>query len=130
MTGAELAAAALALVGTPFRLHGRDPRHGLDCVGVLAVALGETARLPNGYRIRGGDGEAMARLATNLGFAPASGKPAAGDTLILRPSPCQYHLAIATGAETIVHAHAGLRRVVHGPLPFDWPILGHWRLHF
>jgi hypothetical protein len=55
MTGDELAAQARALVGAPFRLHGRDPETGLDCLGVLAAALaacGISARLPNGYVLR------------------------------------------------------------------------------
>lgn len=128
-SGTELARAASALVGVPFLLHGRDPRIGLDCVGVLAVTLGETARLPNGYRMRGGDRDGAARLAATLGLEPAHGLPAAGDVLLLKPGPCQHHLAIALDAETIVHAHAGLRRVARTPLPVEWPILGHWRLH-
>ncbi len=36
---ADLAAAALNLIGTPFRLHGRDPATGLDCVGLVAEAM-------------------------------------------------------------------------------------------
>ena len=36
---AQVVAAARALVGVPFRLHGRD-RDGLDCVGLAALALG------------------------------------------------------------------------------------------
>ena len=35
---AQVVAAARALVGVPFRLHGRD-RDGLDCVGLAALAL-------------------------------------------------------------------------------------------
>ena len=55
MSGAALAAAAESLVGTRFRLHGRDPDTGLDCVGLLAAslaAIGRAAPLPNGYRLR------------------------------------------------------------------------------
>jgi len=129
MTGEDLAGAALALVGAPFRLHGRDPSIGLDCVGVLAVALGQTARIPNGYRMQGGQVEAVAAVARSLGLVSVGGHPEMGDALLLRPGPCQLHLAISTGAGMIVHAHAGLRRVVHGPLPCGWPVLDHWRLH-
>ncbi|WP_132389755.1 C40 family peptidase [Novosphingobium sp. PhB165] len=129
MTGAELADAARSLVGVPFRLHGRDPRLGLDCLGVLAAALGESVRLPNGYPMRGGDADAIAGIAVAAGLHPARGQTEPGDILLLRPGPYQHHIAIATGSDTIVHAHAGLRRVVHGPLPPEWPTLGHWRLH-
>ena len=37
---AKLAAAALTLVGSPWRLHGRNPATGLDCIGLLGAALG------------------------------------------------------------------------------------------
>ena len=38
-SGAAIAAAARALVGVPFRLQGRDPALGLDCVGLVGAAL-------------------------------------------------------------------------------------------
>lgn len=53
--GTALAAAAASFVGAPFRLHGRDPARGLDCVGLVAAALaatGRPARAPSGYRMR------------------------------------------------------------------------------
>ena len=34
-----LAIAAGELVGSPFRLQGRDPAHGLDCIGLVLVSL-------------------------------------------------------------------------------------------
>ena len=46
-------AAARALVGVRFRLHGRDAVHGLDCVGLVALATGRAA--PTGYGWRSGD---------------------------------------------------------------------------
>ena len=50
MTGADLARAAEALIGAPFRLHGRNAATGLDCIGVVTaafVACGrETGSLP------------------------------------------------------------------------------------
>ena len=33
MSAQALAEAAAALVGSRFRLHGRDPATGLDCIG-------------------------------------------------------------------------------------------------
>ena len=46
MSGA-LAEAALGLLGVPFRLHGRDPATGLDCVGLVAEALRRAGRRPD-----------------------------------------------------------------------------------
>jgi cell wall-associated NlpC family hydrolase len=128
MTGDDVAHAALALVGTPFRLHGRDPRHGLDCVGVLAIAICARAALPNSYTLRGGRLEEIERLAPSLGLETAAGRILAGDVLLFRPGPAQFHFAIAANRNLLVHAHAGLRRVVVGPRPEHWPLIGHWRL--
>ncbi|CDO36840.1 hypothetical protein [Novosphingobium sp. KN65.2] len=132
MTGDELARAALELVGTRWKLHGRDPRHGLDCVGVLAVAAascGQRVALPNGYPLRSRRVPDPEDIVRQLSLEPASGPCLPGDVLLLRPGPCQYHLAIAVGQRCIVHAHCGLRQVVCGALPEGWPTLGHWRPH-
>lgn len=130
MTGSDLAAAALTLVGVPFRLHGRDPLAGLDCIGVLEAALGRcgaSIRLPNGYTLRSRTLPNLTGVVAGIGMASASGDICTGDVLMLRPSPCQHHLAIATGDRRIVHAHAGLRRVVEALRPGAWPLVAHWR---
>ncbi|KHK92371.1 NlpC/P60 family protein [Novosphingobium malaysiense] len=130
MTGAALAQAARALIGCPFLLHGRDPRTGLDCIGVLEAALtacGITTRLPNAYTLRTRCLPPLETLIGLLGLRDAEGPATVGDVLIVRPSPCQHHLAIATAPGSFVHAHAGLRRVVEGPLPRHWPVVRHLR---
>ncbi len=130
-TGVDLARAARDFVGIPFRLHGRSRSAGLDCLGLLHAALEHlhrTPALPEGYALRTRRPPDPDRLATANDLVPVQGPLAAGDVLLVRTAPCQLHLAIATGRDRIVHAHAGLRRVVEGPLPADWPILRHWRL--
>lgn len=131
MTGADLAAASQALVGAPFRLHGRDPATGLDCVGVATAALRHCGRRviePMGYGFRNRS------IAPLLGFAEANGlretddPTAAGDILLVRPGPGQHHLLIATVGDCFIHAHAGLRRVVAQPGPLPWPIERRWRV--
>jgi len=37
------------------------------------------------------------------------------------------HIGIAADAARLVHAHAGLRRVVLATAPPDWQPIGHWR---
>lgn len=130
MIGPALASAAEALVGTPFRLHGRDPAIGLDCLGVLAASLaavGRKAILPHGYTLKMRALPALDRFAQGCGLIPAQGTILPGDVLLARVGPVQFHLALAGHAKRIVHAHASLRRVVvmAGPLP--WPLLHHWR---
>jgi hypothetical protein len=131
MTGGALAAAAEALVGTRFRLHGRDAATGLDCIGVLGAALkacGRPAALPNFYSLRMRTPPGLAEVAHVAGFAPCKGVVLAGDVLLVRIGPCQFHLALAVDSETFVHAHAGLMRVVRSALPGDWLVVRHWRL--
>jgi cell wall-associated NlpC family hydrolase len=131
MTGAALAAAAERLVDVPFRLHGRDPVRGLDCVGLVAAALTAIDRAvpaPAGYRMRQ---LAIGRLlgaAARAGLIDADGPIAPGDVLLVRTGPAQHHLLIAAASGGFVHAHAGLGRVVLTPPPLGWPIDHHWRL--
>lgn len=130
MSADDLAAAACALAGTTFRLHGRTEATGLDCVGVLAAALarlGRPAPLPTGYPLRHRNTPDLSALVKSLGLMPVDGAISRGDVLMLRPAPCQLHLAIAAAPDTMVHAHAGLGKVVIGPLPAGWPLIGHWR---
>lgn len=115
MTGDELSDAALALVGTRFRLHGRHPGIGLDCIGLLDAALragGHSAALPNGYALRSRAIPDFRSLSAAIGLEPCSGELRPGDVVIVRPAICQHHLLIHAGPSGFVHAHAGLRRVV------------------
>lgn len=122
-----VADAAAALVGTPFRLHGREADHGLDCVGVVALALRATGRVvavPSGYALRGGDpARVIAAIDARL---PRAAGDAPGDVLLMTMGPGQLHLAVRV-AGGIVHADASLRRVVRRPGDPSWPLLAAWR---
>jgi cell wall-associated NlpC family hydrolase len=126
-----LAAAALALVGCPFRLHGRDPATGLDCVGLVAAALaaiGVRPVVPGGYALRNLDIAQWLPLAERSGLRPTSGPVRTGDVMLIALPTCQHHLVIAVGAASVVHAHAGLRRVVRQPLDPAWQIAARWHV--
>ena len=130
-SGAALAEAAATLVGARFRMHGRDPATGLDCVGVLAVALakvGHSASIPISYALKMRELEAFTSLAGGCGFVTADDETAPGDVLLFHVGPCQYHLAIAASDGGFIHAHAGLRRVIHSVRLPDWPVEHHWRI--
>lgn len=131
MSGTALAAAAEALAGTRFRLHGRDPATGLDCIGLLAAALraiGREAVLPSGYPLRTHRLPDPAIWAEACGFVAAEGAARAGDVLLLRAGPCQVHFAIVLDRARIVHAHAGRGRVIIEPGPPGGTVVAHWRL--
>lgn len=129
--GVELAQAARGLVGVPFRMHGRNPAIGLDCIGVLSAALhasGQVVLLPSDYAMRMSNVARFTRRASEFGFVTANGPVCMGDVVLFHVGPCQFHLAIADEGGAFVHAHAGLRRVVKSPPLTEWSIAGHWRL--
>jgi cell wall-associated NlpC family hydrolase len=127
----RLANAARRFAGSPFRLHGRDPATGLDCIGVLAAALkdaGMPAPLPTGYSLRSRSIAGLETIAAQCGFGPATGAIEAGDVVLAQPNACQFHLLIALEQGSFVHAHAGIGRVILSAWPQDWRIVSHFRL--
>jgi murein DD-endopeptidase / murein LD-carboxypeptidase len=124
MTRGEAALArARAALGTSFRLHGRSPVTGLDCVGLVAWA--HRLVVPNGYSLRSTDVARVQQALVAFGFAAGAGA-CPGDVLLLAPGPGQLHLAIRS-TDGMVHADGILRRVVERPGTLPWPVLGSWR---
>jgi len=122
-------AAARAAVGARFRLHGRDPTTGLDCVGLAAWALragGFAGTVPSGYALRGGDPARAIAAIESAGLIRMT-EAAPGDLLLCASGPGQLHLAIDSGGG-IIHADAVLRRVVERPGALPWPLIACWRL--
>ena len=132
MSDAEaLARAAERLVGTSFRLYGRDPRTGVDCVGLVAASMRSIGReppVPEGYRLANRTVDRWTSMAESGGWVEVAGAPEAGDLLMVHPAPTRSHLLIAGTSDNFVHAHAGLRRVVSTPAPITWAIARQWRL--
>jgi murein DD-endopeptidase / murein LD-carboxypeptidase len=116
---------ARALIGTRFRLHGRDPTSGLDCVGLIVCACPAITRPPEGYALRGGSAAGFAAMFVDNGMAARVGEPCAGDILLLQPSAAQFHLGIWSGV-SLIHADAVLRRVVETPGALAWPVVSGW----
>ena len=128
----RIADAVETLIGSPFRLHGRDPQTGLDCVGLVLSALAaggiSPPRVP-AYRLKQAAPPDIDSLARQVGLRPASGKAQPGDLLAFAPGPAQTHLGIKV-RRGLVHAHAALGRVCLTPEPLPWPLTGHWRADF
>lgn len=123
--GADIVARARSLIGVRFRPQGRDREGGLDCIGLAAVAVG-AEQVRSDYALRGGT---LADLETELGRAGLrrTDRRGAGDLLVMRSGAEQLHLGVWTG-DGLVHADAGLRRIVERPGPPPWPILSQWRV--
>ncbi|UIP07143.1 peptidoglycan endopeptidase [Erythrobacter sp. SDW2] len=126
-----MAAHARTLIGSRFRLHGRDPATGLDCVGVVAACLkaaGRPIRVPPVYGLRNTDIAPLLGLSERADAKSGALPCQSGDILLVWPGPAQHHLLLAAGPHSFIHAHATLRRVVETPFPAPWPIERHWRL--
>jgi cell wall-associated NlpC family hydrolase len=133
LSGRELLLAKVAeqLAGAPFRMHGRDPETGIDCVGLVLCALrgaGVEATGPDGYGLRNLTIDKHLSCVSALQLHEASGVLRPGDVLLFRLPAAQFHLGVVSARGALVHAHAGLRRVVVTPPPFAWRVDRHWRL--
>ena len=121
-------AAARGCVGVRFRPQGRDPATGLDCVGLVAVALaaaGARVVVPVGYALRGGDPGDVAAVLVAAGLRGVT-KAQAGDVMVCRSGPGALHLGV-DGGGSVIHADAGARRVVERPGAAPWPVIARWR---
>lgn len=116
-------------IGTCFRPQGRVPGLGLDCVGVaLLAAVGAGVRLPAlPPYVLGGDHEAMLGDTCRLLGMRRVRRARPGDIIEFRLAAGHRHLAVLSDCG-IIHAHAGLGRVVEAPLPLDWPVIATWAL--
>ncbi len=117
---------ARALLGTPFRLHGRDPANGLDCVGLVARACDIRAQVPTGYALRNSSTERWITIMDQFAHRRAGLNMEPGDIVMVQAGVAQLHVGIWTGCG-FIHADAGLRRVVETPGPLCWPVIATWR---
>ncbi len=128
----RIVAAARGLIGAPFRLHGRSGAHGLDCIGLAALALSQAGHkglgqgiVPVAYSVRGGTLERFVEAMRAAGLRRVR-KARPGDLALAQAGIAQFHLMIFSGAGH-VHADAGLGRVVEMPGPSPWPLIAHFR---
>lgn len=116
--GSAIYAAAQSLIGTRFRLHGRDDVGGVDCVGLVALAYARAGFIlsmpPDDYPLRGVGRAEMEVGLVAVGLKRRAGAAVCGDVALVDCGHGQLHLAVV-GRHAHIHAHAGLRRVVETP---------------
>ncbi len=116
---------ARSFLGTPFRLHGRDCQSGVDCVGFVALLYGRSVGVPVDYAMRNSEGARWLIVLDACAGRRTDGAVGVGDILLMQAGPAQYHLGVWTG-DGLIHADAGLRRVVETPGQVQWPIIAVW----
>ncbi|MGH6633010.1 hypothetical protein [Sphingopyxis sp.] len=118
------------MVGATFRPQGSDPATGLDCVGLVwaaYAAAGCVLERPRGYPLRGWSRTQVEAGLFQAGFVPVVGDGHEGDVMLVAYPAGQFHLGLM-GLDRLVHAHAGLRRVVETPLDETMHGVACWRL--
>ncbi len=114
--------AAMDCVGARFRLQGRDPAYGLDCVGLIAYcarAAGCTVSDKFDYDVTT-DATILAAHLLESGFVKKEqGLLEPADVVLFSFFGSPNHAAIST-ASGIIHADMRLRKVVHHRLAPTW----------
>jgi murein DD-endopeptidase / murein LD-carboxypeptidase len=121
----DAVARARALLGTPFRLHGRSADTGVDCVGLIVLAMCPQGDVPTGYALRNTDEARWISALDSLAKRVATDPAPPGATLLMKPGPSQFHLGIWSG-NSLIHADTRLQRVAERPGTPPWSILGAW----
>lgn len=111
-------------LGIPYRHQGRNPAIGIDCVGLLVLALGDdpaTAIDPPAYSAEPHDGELEGYLSAAFGAPVADIQP--GDIAAIRYGGPIRHIAIVGDGPhglTLIHTARNIGRVVEHRLDERW----------
>jgi cell wall-associated NlpC family hydrolase len=114
--------AAMDCVGARFRLQGRDPAYGLDCVGLIsycARAAGCKVVDKLNYDVTTDPAILACHLQESGFYKKEHGFLEPADVVIFSFFGSPNHAAIST-ASGIVHADMRLRKVVHHRLASSW----------
>lgn len=107
-------ARARALIGTPFKLQGRDPAIGIDCVGLVILAGDIIAAPRPDYRRRGDHLVPFLSRSARWFRRVAPRQSRAGDVVIIECGQRSWHVGILDG-EALIHADPNVGRVVRRP---------------
>jgi cell wall-associated NlpC family hydrolase len=114
-------AAARACLSTPFHHQGRTPDVGLDCIGLIIVALRAvniSVRDRTDYGRRP-DGKSLVAALEAHGAKPTN-TIQRGDILLFRYDRQPQHVALATGIDSMIHSFAPAGEVVETQVGDYW----------
>lgn len=121
------AARAQSALGVRFTLNGASMASGFDCVGLAAFCYGlDHDALPRRAGLGRVAAEVWHQALAKAGFVPST-TPQNGDLLLLDCGRGRWHLAIQT-ERGLIHAHAGLGRVVLTPAAAPMRLLARFTL--
>jgi len=118
---AKIVTAARTCVGTPFHHQGRQPGIGLDCIGLIVIALraiGYDVSDRTDYSPRP-DGQSLVNALKEHGMTRTDNIQA-GCILLFRYDHQPQHVALATGTNTMIHSFAPARQVVETVIGPYW----------
>lgn len=118
---AQAVAAARAAIGTPFHHQGREVGVGLDCIGLVIIALravGLSVHDRTDYLPRP-DGNSLQQALLDHG-CNAVPEIVAGSILLFRYDNQPQHVALATSAHSMIHAFAPACAVVETEIGDYW----------
>jgi len=113
--------AARGCLGTPFHHQGRKPGVGLDCIGLVIVALRAadiTVRDRTDYSRRPDSKSLLAALYAH-GAKPVDDIQA-GDILLFRYDRQPQHVALASSPDSMIHAFAPANEVIETIIGDYW----------
>lgn len=130
---AQAIVAARRCLGTPFHHQGRQPNAGLDCIGLVIIALraaGLAVQDQTNYSPRP-DGVSLVQGLIAHG-ATSVDAIQSGDVLLFRYDHQPQHVALATGSDTMIHSFAPAGQVVETGIGAYWHrrLLGIYRFSF
>lgn len=127
--GEQAWSCARTMLGVRFRLQGRSPENGLDCVGLVIAAYsgaGIPLRAIDDYALRGFPKEQALAAMDSAGFERVDDRVRAGDVALFALPARQLHFALLA-PDQLIHADAALRRVAAAPLTRLPPAMARWR---
>jgi hypothetical protein len=125
VTGAQIVDAARAMLGTPYVLHGRLPKVGVDCAGLFVCAAEEHGiriKLPDDYGRVNRPDYVHHHLAKAMRVV-TGGESAPGMVLVTRLGAALRHICLMEDENNCIEAvnDPGVMKVVRRPI--NW-----WRV--